>query len=351
MNILLVSPLPPPAGGIATWTNGYLNSEQAKKNKIDIVNTAVTGSRVDNFTNKSIFDEIKRTFSILKDMKDRLNSNDPDIVHINTSCSKLGMIRDLACLNLIKKSKTKIVVHCHCDTSYMVKGNVSERIFKKMCTKSDKILALNSSSYNHIKKVTGKESIVIPNFIKEEVLDKKHVKEISNQIKNILYVGHIVKTKGCDDIISIAKQMPEKTFTMIGYLSDDIKEISSPNNVKYLGEIDHSEVLNYMKNQDLFLFPTHTEGFPNVILEAMASGMPIISTNVGAIPDMIENKGGVMIKPKDIQSIKSAINKLEDREVRLQMSEWNIKKVEENYTIDNVMNVIFSQYESIMKED
>ena len=58
-----------------------------------------------------------------------------------------------------------------------------------------------------------------------------------------------------------------------------------------------------------------------------------------------------MIKPKDIQSIKSAINKLEDREVRLQMSEWNIKKVEENYTIDNVMNVIFSQYESIMKED
>lgn len=349
MKILLVSPLPPPAGGIATWTKGYLDSEQVKKNNVEILNIAVTGNRIDNFTNRSIVDEVKRTAGILKDMKAKLNLNNPDIVHINTSCSKFGMIRDLACLSLIKNSKT--VVHCHCDTSYMVKGRISEYIFRKICSKADKIFVLNSSSYKHIKMLTGKESIVIPNFIKDKVLDKKYVHEISSEIKNILYVGHIVKTKGCDDIISVAKQMPEKIFTMIGYLSDDIKAIDTPNNVKYLGEVSHDEVLNHMKNHDLFLFPTHTEGFPNVVLEAMSCGMPIISTSVGAIPDMIENKGGIIIEPQDTIAIKSSINELEDSKLRMNMSIWNINKVEKNYTIDKVMNKIFSEYENIMKED
>lgn len=351
MKILLVSPLPPPAGGIATWTKSYLDSKQAKENTIDIVNTAVTGNRIDNFTNINILDEIKRTASILKDMKGKLRLINPDIVHINTSCSKFGMIRELACLGLIKNSKTKIVLHCHCDTSYMIKGRVSERIFKNICNKADKILALNSSSYTHIKNTTGKESEIIPNFIKDKVINFKYENKISEKITDILYVGHIVKTKGCDDIISVAKVMPEKNFMMIGYVSDEIKKIDVPNNVKYLGEVSHDKVLNYMRDCDLFLFPTHTEGFPNVVLEAMACGMPIISTNVGAIPDMLENKGGVIIQPKDTEAIKRSIYGLEETKLRSEMSTWNIKKVKENYVLDKVIGIIFKQYESMMKED
>lgn len=351
MNILLVSPLPPPAGGIATWTKGYLNSEQAKRNTVNLVNTAVTRSRVNNFTKKSTLDEIRRTINIFKDMKEKISSNNPDIVHINTSCSRFGMIRDLVCLSFVKNSETKIVIHCHCDTSYMVKGKVSKIIFRKICNKADKIFVLNSSSYNHIKNFIGKESIIIPNFIKAEVLKVNSNKVVSSEIKSILYVGHIVKTKGCDDIIAIAKQMPEKIFTMIGYLSDDIKLIDKPNNIKYIGEISHDEVLNHMKNNDLFLFPTHTEGFPNVVLEAMACGMPIISTDVGAIPDMLENKGGIIIKPRDIEDIKNSINKLEDSKLRANMSIWNIDKVKKNYTIDKVISRIFYEYENIIEED
>lgn len=348
MNILLVSPIPPPAGGISTWTKGYLNSYQAKKNKINIVNTAVTGNRVDNFTNKNIFDEINRTINILKEMKYKLSLNTPDVVHINTSCSKFGMIRDLACLNLIKNSKTKIVLHCHCDTSYMVKGIVAEKVFIKICNKADKILTLNHSSYNHIKGIVGKESTIIPNFIKDEVVNMKHINKISNEIKDILYVGHIVKTKGCYEIISVAKELPDKNFIMVGYLSNEIKSIDTPKNVKFIGEVSHDEVLKYMKECDLFLFPTHTEGFPNVVLEAMACGMPILTTNVGAIPDMIERKGGIIVEPKDINSIKTSINKLEERKVRLEMSQWNVKKVNSNYTINQVMDKIFEVYEKII---
>ncbi|TAN67480.1 glycosyltransferase family 1 protein [Paraclostridium sordellii 8483] len=351
MKIVLVSPLPLPAGGIATWTKGYLASKQVESNNIDIVNTAVKGSRVNNFTKKNLVDEISRFFLILKEMRKKLRLNNPDIVHLNTSCSKFGMIRDILCLSLVKRSKTKIVLHCHCDTNYMVKDKLSKFIFRKMCIKSDKILVLNLSSYKHVKTLTGKKSIIIPNFIKEDIIDNKYIKKVSNEIKNILFVGHIVKAKGCDDIISIAKKMPKKKFTMIGYLSDEINDIYKPENVEYIGEVNHDEVIKYMKSYDLFLFPTYTEGFPNVVLEAMACGMPIISTNVGAIPDMLETNGGIIVEPRDIKSIKSAINELEDKELRLNMSNWNRKKVEEKYTLHKVINEIFLEYENILSED
>lgn len=351
MEILLLSPLPPPAGGMATWTKGYIDSKHAKVNKVNLVNTSVTGNRVMNLKKKSILGEINRTINIIKKTKKILKSNNFDIVHINTACSKLGMIRDLVCLSIAKNYNIKIIVHCHCDTSYMVKGKISEFIFKKICDNSDVLFSLNNASYNHIKKLIGKESIIVPNFIKSSILEEKNTIKVSTDIKNILYVGHITKSKGCDDIIDIAKQMPDKIFKMIGYISDEIKEIQTTKNVKYLGELTHEQVLQQMREHDLLLFPTHTEGFPNVVLEAMACGMPIISTDVGAIPDMIENNGGIVVKPKDKKSIKSSINKLEDRNLRLKMSDWNIKKVESNYTIDKVMDMIFSEYRNIIEED
>ncbi len=61
VKILLISPLPPPAGGIATWTKTYLETELAKTNQVDIVNTAVIGSRINRFTTVSVLDEIPRT--------------------------------------------------------------------------------------------------------------------------------------------------------------------------------------------------------------------------------------------------------------------------------------------------
>ena len=72
MKVLLISPLPPPAGGIASWTRRYLESRKAKENEVDVVNIAVTGKRVENFTTKnSIFAEIKRNEDIMWDLENK----------------------------------------------------------------------------------------------------------------------------------------------------------------------------------------------------------------------------------------------------------------------------------------
>ena len=61
---------------------------------------------------------------------------------------------------------------------------------------------------------------------------------------------------------------------------------------------------------DVFVLPSYTEGFPNVIIEAMAMGKPIIATSVGAIPEMLDEGCGVVVPPKDADSLQKALQKV-----------------------------------------
>jgi len=352
MKILLISPLPPPSGGIASWTERYLESKQAKTNDVRIVNTAVIGGRVYQFSRKKIKDEFIRTKNILKILKKELKQNKPEIVHLNTSCSRLGLIRDYLCAKMIKKSRSKLIIHCRCDVAHMVRGRIAEIFYNKLVKLSDGVISLNSRSQQYTLKKCGRESTIIPNFLPGDVL--KNVSLCSKNYKSIkkcLYVGHITKAKGCDTIINIAKLLPHITFTMVGLVCDEIKQLKKPDNITIIGEVSNKKVIEYMRQSDLFVFPTLSEGFPNVVIEAMACGLPIIATGVGAIPDIIEDKGGIIVNIGNVNGFVGAINILnKDRSLRFQMSKWNLQKVNKFYTQRVVMNKLFDKYRKILSE-
>lgn len=347
LKILLISPLPPPAGGIATWTKLFINSEIAKEHNVDLINSAIKGKRINKLEKKFIVDEIKRVASIYLKVRKFLK-DDYDIVHINCAGSTLGMIRDYVCAKKAKKTTAKVVFHFHCDTKFMIKGKFPEFIFRKICHKADQILCLNQSSQEYIKYKTTKESIKIPNFIDFD--NRKFIREeISSQITNIIFVGHVMKSKGCADIISIAEKLPDINFKLIGKVAEEFKMLPKLKNIQYCGEISKEEVLNNMQSADLLLFPTYTEGFPNVVLEAMACGLPIITTPVGAIPEMLEDKGGVLVDVGDINGYITAINTLQEKKLRISMSLWNQEKVFKSYTTKIAMETIFSEYAKISR--
>ena len=349
MKVLLISPLPPPAGGIASWTRRYLESRKAKENEVDVVNIAVTGKRVENFTTKnSIFAEIKRNEDIMWDLENKLRKKKYDIVHLNSSCSKFGLLRDyLVCLK-VKKYGVRLLVQMHCDVTYMLSGVIAEKLFKKVVRLSDCVLTLNRVSDEYIRKNCQKDTIIVPNFVSDEyVAHLNESKIISDKIKTALFVGHILRTKGCDLICNIASDFPDINFRLVGHVSEEIRKLPKPSNVTLVDEMPLEKILEEYKVADIFVFPTHTEGFPNVVSEAMSAGLPIIATRVGAIPDMLEDKGGLFVPIDGEKELKAAITALSDPEIRRKMSRFNRDKVMREYTINNVMDRLFKIYEGI----
>ena len=115
----------------------------------------------------------------------------------------------------------------------------------------------------------------------------------------------------------------------------------------FYGRKSHDEAMEIMKKADAFLFPSYTEGFSMVMLEAMAAGLPIIATDVGSNADMIETKGGVIIKPQSSNEIVQAIENIRPPKVRAEMSKWNLHKVESSYRDDAVFKQIQEVYHEI----
>ncbi|SCZ76085.1 glycosyltransferase family 4 protein [Acidaminobacter hydrogenoformans] len=345
MNILLISPLPPPPGGIASWTEGYLNSHRASEHQIHVVNEAVIGARIKNFNQLHYFEELKRTRHILLDLKKALKANRIELVHLNSACGRLGLIRDYFCAKAIRHERIRLVTHFHCNIPHWIKGGWRLFLFRRLVSFSDVVLTLNTESKQFVLEHCGKTSINLPNFVSEEVFNRTtNVKEIPDSINKILYVGHVEEAKGSDVIYQVAKLFPGIQFSLLGFVDEAFKKMDRPDNLYLIGEVSKEQVISEMLAADLFIFPSHTEGFPIVVLEAMACGLPIVSTPVGAVPDMIEKSGGVLIPVNDAAAAAEAIRFLQNKSTRIEMSLWNKQKVQQTYGIDLIMDRLFELY-------
>jgi glycosyltransferase involved in cell wall biosynthesis len=102
--------------------------------------------------------------------------------------------------------------------------------------------------------------------------------------------------KGINEMLSIIGDGPEKPFLL---------HAAKESNIKFLGELDHDAVIKNMMGAKFLVLPTLADGLPNVVLEAMSVGCPVISTLVGGIPDVIESgKTGFLVKPRDIENLR-----------------------------------------------
>ena len=349
MTILLVSPLPPPAGGIATWTVMYRDYCEKHNIPLHIVNIALQGDRAKKYSMKrQVTSEIKRTASVLKDLNKQLRSVKPDVVHLNTSCSKYGIFRDYLCVAKVHRKGVPVVLHCRCNIKDQVKSKLGQWAFRRMAKLSDRVLTLNQRSFDYAEQYAAGKTVTIPNFIEQQSLRLRDT--VRPTVKNVIFVGHIQKTKGVLEIIEAAKELPDMQFNLLGAVQIELSEVDVPQNVRLPGNQSRDVVLQQLREADVFLFPSYTEGFANAMTEAMASGLPVIATDVGANKEMIEDHGGIVVPVGDSAAIVAAMKKLsDDAKLRETMSAWNIGKVQNCYLQVPVMQQLFSVYREIFR--
>ena len=108
--------------------------------------------------------------------------------------------------------------------------------------------------------------------------------------------------------------------------------------VVFEGEKKHDDALSMLSQASIFTLPSYTEGFPNAVLEAMAFEKPIIATDVGAIPDMLQGCG-MVIQKENVDALENALVKLlEDEELCESLGKAAKQKIEQEYSLERVFN-------------
>jgi len=187
--------------------------------------------------------------------------------------------------------------------------------------------------------ITGDKIIVIRNGIdpkKFYLLDKIDSRKrlgLPLDKKILLSVGGLVKRKGFHHVIDILpeviKFVPNLLYIIIGgpsaegnisnFLKEKIKKLNLKNYVKLVGPKPHSELVYWYNAADVFCLFSSKEGCPNVIIEALACGVPVVSSNVGGIPELIINDDlGFIVNTK--KELKYALIKTLNKK-------WNNKKI------------------------
>jgi glycosyltransferase involved in cell wall biosynthesis len=168
---------------------------------------------------------------------------------------------------------------------------------------------------------------------------------------NFLFLARIEKAKGIMEALElfylIQKANPTKKFNLrIGGNGPYLKQAKqfvlnkSIENVEFLGHIEGKEKRNAFESSHFFLFPSHGEGMPLAVLEAMAFGLPMLVTAVGGLKDIFKDGDmGVLLDSLDMnKAIEALIPLINDENMLIRISNFNYNYSRENFMSSEVAN-------------
>ncbi|MEK4223244.1 N-acetyl-alpha-D-glucosaminyl L-malate synthase BshA [Bacillus sp. FSL W8-0116] len=234
--------------------------------------------------------------------------------------------------------------------------------------RSDAVTAVSNALVQETYQLIRPEKEIIPiyNFIDERIFKKissSHLKEeygIRSDEKVIIHVSNFRTIKRVPDVVKvfarIFEKMPAKLLLVgdgpeMTVVSKLVSDLGLDEGVFFLGKQDNLEELYSIS--DLMLLLSQKESFGLALLEAMACGVPCIGTNVGGIPEVIQNGvNGFICEPGDLADIvQKSLYLLENSEIHRQFSERSVLTVKQKFYSQKIVNRYESIYLSLLQQD
>lgn len=256
---------------------------------------------------KSSFQKVVIAISSYLHFVDMLKQKKFDLIHIHSAFGA-SFDRSKHFIRAAKKANIPVINHIHADSweSFYEKASEKKRKeIQEVYAQCDLLIALSPEWKSIITdSIPGVEVVILENCtpIYEPSFKPQRDK------KTILFMSRLEKIKGCDILPEIIRRtceaIPEAKFIICGEgserkkLQDSCLEYCKSGNVCFPGWIDDEKKVELLKNASILLLPSYGEGMPMCILEAMGLGLPVVASEVGGIPQLIDNgTSGFMCTP------------------------------------------------------
>lgn len=278
------------------------------------------------YLNKRNGIDVSTIFKLIKVFKEY----EPDVVHSHLYAGKYAHIAASLC-----RIPGKVYTIHSIATKEAGRLN---RLFNRFLFKHCNVIpvALSGEIQKSVMIEYGMESVFTPVVFNGVPMEKCHKKKDYAGNKKLLHVGRFATAKNHEvlvkSIANLVESGHEVQLDLYGQgeleeaTKDLVKKLHMENNIKFCGLTD--DIYSIMEQSDIFVMPSIYEGMPMTLIEAMGTGMPILASNVGGIPDMIENeKSGLLCEP----TVDGVVRGLE----RLIESEEDRKRYGENAIISS----------------
>lgn len=273
------------------------------------------------------------------------NSNRNFILHAHT------ILPDGLTAVLLKKKfhlPTVCTAHGSDVYNYPFRSKLSYYQAKTVLTNLDAIVPVSSKLREIIYEISSRRNgvHVVTNGIDSDWLAPRTRSPLNGRIQRILFVGTLCPEKGVPELLQafslLRKEYTNIQLVLVGRndMAPWIDRFLSQNDfismVNITGEISPDKLRDYYSNAAIFTLPSHNEGMPTVMFEAMGSGLPVIISDVGGVSEVIkDNLNGLLINPGDWKDLHRKIKLLLDSEtLRDSLGTAARKDVEMNYTWD-----------------
>ncbi len=326
--LLIVGPLPPPIGGVETVTQAILESSAFAG--FDVAHCDTTKGRPKQTQGRFDAGNLAwalRHFTRLAHAVARVR---PDVVYLPVAGTWSGFLRDGVLAWIAKRSGARVIGHIHGSDFHDVLGKrgPSARIVRAALAQFDRLLVLGERWRRLVVAYGARaDCAIVPSTLRREVFDRgagfTRAPRREGTIEGLL-VGQIGRRKGVFDLLHAVARVRAAALpfhlTLVGpdeypgereALVALARELGLETAVEFTGPLQGDALYARYRAADLFVLPSWNEGLPVVLHEAGAFELPVITTPVGAIPDLVRDGcNGLLVTPGDVEGLAAAITRL-----------------------------------------
>ncbi|MFI5372343.1 MAG: glycosyltransferase family 4 protein [Candidatus Eisenbacteria bacterium] len=326
--LLIVGPLPPPIGGVETFTQAILESDAF--GAFEVAHCDTTKGRPKSTQGR--FDAGNFMWAAIHGARltRSLARFHPDVVYLPVAGTWSGVLRDLALGWLAHRSGARVIGHQHAGDIHDVLKRVGldEWIVRAGFARFHRLLVLGERWRAMFREYgIAIPCEVCPSTFRREVAERgagSHRAPSPEGPLRVLYVGQIGRRKGVHDLLRSLRRLNDEgvpvSCTLVGpaQLTGETEaahalalELGLDRLARFTGPLVGEALYREYDHADVLALPSHNEGIPVVLYEAGAFGVPVVTTPVGAIADLIRSgENGLLVPPGDVGALTAALRGL-----------------------------------------